>query len=96
MLSLLDHIKLHSCPLLFLRARLLSMATTEAKPEAKPEPKEIEESSETLLKCKVLMHKTGTVLEQRKTSSRYALPQAVVLKLEDGTGLLFPSQSENA
>ncbi|KAM1382728.1 hypothetical protein ACFX2F_035160 [Malus domestica] len=46
------HIKLHSCPLLFLRARLLSMATTEAKPEAKPEPKEIEENSEPLLKYK--------------------------------------------
>ncbi|TQD96322.1 hypothetical protein C1H46_018088 [Malus baccata] len=46
------HIKLHSRPLLFLRARLLSMATTEVEPEAKPEPKEIEEISETLLKCK--------------------------------------------
>jgi hypothetical protein len=30
------------------------MATTEAKPEAKPEPKEIEESSEPLLKYKVI------------------------------------------
>ncbi|KAB2621742.1 hypothetical protein D8674_023924 [Pyrus ussuriensis x Pyrus communis] len=35
-------------------ARLLSMATMEARPKAKPEPKEIEESSEPLLKYKPL------------------------------------------